>query len=108
MNTATAAIILNIYGVLLLVGGVMGYVKAKSSMSLIMGIVTGILVLAGVYLSHQNFKLGFGIVTATSLLLIGVFSMRFIKTKAFMPSGMLLAMSLIAAVISFYSLYRSQ
>jgi uncharacterized membrane protein (UPF0136 family) len=108
MSTATATIILNIYGVLLLVGGVMGYVKAKSSMSLIMGLLTGVLVLVGVYLSHQNAKLGFGITTATSLLLIGVFLMRFMKTKAFMPSGMLLLLSLVAAVIGLYTLYRSQ
>lgn len=87
-------IILFIYGILMLGGGVMGYVKAKSIMSLIMGIISGILVLVGVCLLGSNLKAGITLVTVVSALLTAVFLLRLLKTHTFMPAGMLLLLSL--------------
>ena len=92
-----AKIILSIYGILMLGGGVMGYVKAHSKPSLIMGIISGILIFIGVYLLGTNVKAGMTLVTAVSALLTGVFFLRLLKTHAFMPAGMLLLLS--AAVL---------
>ena len=86
-------IIFSIYGILMLGGGVMGYVKAKSTMSLIMGIISGILIFIGVYLMGSNARTGMMLVTAVSGMLTIVFLMRLLKTHAFMPSGMLLLLS---------------
>lgn len=88
-------IILSVYGVLLLSGAYFGW-KAGSQISLIMGIVSGIIVLTSVYLSQSHPALGYGVLTATSSLLAVVFLMRLLKTGKMMPSGMLLLMSVVA------------
>lgn len=94
-----AKVVLSIYGVLILGGGIMGYVKAHSKPSLIMGIISGILIFIGVYLLGSNAKMGMILVTAVSGMLTIVFLMRLLKTHAFMPAGMLLLLS--AAVLVF-------
>ena len=86
-------IIFLIYGILMLGGGVMGYVKAHSKPSLIMGIISGILIFIGVYLMGSNAKTGMMLVTAVSGMLTMVFLLRLLKTHAFMPSGMLRLLS---------------
>ena len=86
-------VVLLIYGILMLGGGVMGYVKAHSKPSLIMGIISGILIFIGVYLLGSNAKTGMMLVTTVSGMLTIVFFMRLLKTHAFMPSGMLLLLS---------------
>ena len=88
-----AKIVLSIYGLLMLGGGVMGYVKAHSKPSLIMGIISGILIFIGVYLLGSNMKAAMMLVTCVSGMLTIVFLMRLLKTHAFMPSGMLLLLS---------------
>ena len=93
-------LILSIYGILLLAGGFMGYKKAGSKISLIMGILSSILVFAGLYMAQTSAKNGYTMIAVTAAFLTGVFIKRLIKTKSFMPSGMLVIMSLIALVIS--------
>ena len=90
-----------IYGVLMLLGGVFGFVKADSKASLMMGITSGILIFAGVALWGQgHYAAGRAVLTFTSLLLSGVFGIRLFKTRKFMPSGMLLGLSLIASALA--------
>ncbi len=93
-------IFLGIYGVLLIGGGFMGYKKAGSKMSLIMGLISGALVFLGLYLTQTSPKNGYTLIAITSAFLTGVFIKRLIKTKAFMPSGMLIVLSLLALVVS--------
>lgn len=82
------------YGILTLVGGIMGYVKAKSQASLISGIVSGLLlILAGTaQLLGQSW--GLTLAAAISAVLAIVFIVRLVKTKKFMPAGMLILASL--------------
>jgi uncharacterized membrane protein (UPF0136 family) len=103
---SAAKILLTIYGVLMLVGGWIGYAKAGSKASLITGIVSGILILIGVYLSGPQETFGQQFLTVITALLTFVFVIRLIKTHSFMPSGMLLIMSLIAFFISLSQLIR--
>ena len=51
MNTAIIAT--TIYGVLLLIGGIIGYITARSKPSLISGVVSGLLLLATTFLEHS-------------------------------------------------------
>ncbi|OGX06134.1 MAG: hypothetical protein A2Z88_04400 [Omnitrophica WOR_2 bacterium GWA2_47_8] len=88
-------IIVTAYGLFLLSGAYFGW-KAGSRVSLIMGIVSGILIFAGLYvMTAVNMKSGFWMLSIVSGFLAGVFLMRLLKTHQFMPSGMLLAISLI-------------
>ena len=95
-----AKIILAVYGVLMLGGGFMGYAKAGSKMSLIMGTVSAIVIFTGLYLSKANTKMGYGLISAMSTLLVGTFIIRLVKTGSFMPSGMLVILSIIAVIVS--------
>ena len=95
-----AKIILVVYGVLMFGGGFMGYVKAGSKMSLIMGTVSAIVIIVGLYLSKANTQMGYGLISAMSALLVVTFIIRLVKTGSFMPSGMLVILSIIAVVVS--------
>jgi uncharacterized membrane protein (UPF0136 family) len=92
-------ITLGVYALLLAVGGVIGYVKAQSKPSLIAGIGSGILALACEKLTTVNPTAGLGLGALLALLMLVMFSMRFAKSRKFMPSGMLGAVSLVVVVI---------
>jgi len=94
MNLAVVAAVG--YGILAIAGGILGYIKAGSQTSLISGLVSGILlVVAG--LAHQQ-NAGWGLLLAViiTLILIGVFAVRYIKTRKFMPSGLMVLAGLLA------------
>ncbi|MBI5149169.1 MAG: TMEM14 family protein [Candidatus Omnitrophica bacterium] len=92
------AIVFVIYGILMLAGGIFGFVKAGSKASLVVGIVSAILIFAGVglLLLGQDHAAGRAVLAFTSFGLTAVFALRLFKTRKFMPSGMLLALSLVA------------
>ena len=100
-----AKIVLLAYGVLMIFGGAMGF-KAGSKVSLIMGLISGGIVLIALYLTNNNPGLGYGIIVGTTALLCIVFIMRLIKTQKMMPSGGLLLLSLIALAFSLMSLIK--
>jgi uncharacterized membrane protein (UPF0136 family) len=84
-----------IYIGLLLVGGIIGYLKAKSQVSLITSLVfAGALSLCAFDIV---FKEGMEYVFLSVLLV--VFIIRFVKTKKFMPSGMLMSITLATVVL---------
>lgn len=62
------------YGVLSLVGGIMGYVKAKSRASLIAGGLSGVILIGGALLAASNPVLGLSIVAVISAALVGRFA----------------------------------
>ena len=93
----TAYVVL-VYGVLVIVGGVMGYAKAKSKPSLIAGGLFGIIAIVGALLMMQHNASGFYISLTASFLLLLFFSRRFSATKKFMPSGLMMALSLITVL----------
>ncbi|WP_341732587.1 TMEM14 family protein [Microcoleus sp. EPA2] len=82
------------YGTLTLIGGIMGYVKAKSQASLISGLLSGsLLILAGIaQILGQSW--GLILAAAISAVLVVVFILRLAKTRKFMPAGMLILASL--------------
>ena len=90
-----------VYGVLMLLGGIFGFIKAGSKVSLIMGIISGILIFLGVvFLERGQYSAGRAVLAFTSFILSGIFALRLLKTRKFMPSGMLLALSLIASALA--------
>jgi len=87
--------VLWIYIVLLVVGGLIGFLKAKSKVSLIMSVTfAALLVLAARGIIFQPY-----VVDILLAALLVVFGIRLAKTKKFMPSGMMLILTLIALVL---------
>ena len=85
-------IIYYMYVVLLLVGGAMGF-RAGSKISLIMGSVSACLMIASLLVMKMSPSGGHIAIAVLSLMLVVVFVIRFIKTAAFMPAGLMLIAS---------------
>ena len=90
-------IILWIYIVLLVIGGLIGYLKAKSKVSLITSAIFA-LVLAFVAMDKPkpilSVEWSWGILSFLAL----VFFIRLLKTKKFMPAGMMLLITAVTIV----------
>ena len=88
-----------IYIVLLLVGGLIGFLKAKSKVSLITSAVFAALLILTTL--RNVFQPGFALTLAnlTLVVLLVVFAMRLAKTKKFMPSGFILAATVVVLAI---------
>jgi len=93
---------LGIYAVLLAVGGLIGYKKAGSRPSLIAGSISAVAALLALGLSVGNNRWGvpLGLLLATSLFVL--FGYRYaVKTRKFMPSGLLAIASLVVLAVMF-------
>jgi uncharacterized membrane protein (UPF0136 family) len=88
-----------IYGLVVLLGGVMGYLKAKSKASLFSGLGSGIALLVAWIVCRQAAMAGLGLATLIALVLFVVFILRFLKTRAFMPAGLMMVFSFAATVV---------
>ncbi len=82
-----------LYAVVLLVGGVYGYVKSKSSISLVVGIMSAILAAVAALLVPRSPLTGVGLGTILALALGVVFFLRFRTTKNPMPALPMIALS---------------
>jgi uncharacterized membrane protein (UPF0136 family) len=86
--------ILWIYIALLVAGGLMGFLKAGSKMSLIMSVAFAVPLTLSLLLKWPD---------AVSLGLLGFlgvfFGMRFAKGKKFMPNGLMLTLSVLTLIL---------
>jgi uncharacterized membrane protein (UPF0136 family) len=89
-----------IFGLLTIAGGIMGFVKAGSTASIIAGSISGILLLVGAFLLPSNVVPGLLLAGIISILLAGRFVPAVIKTGHFMPAGMMSVLSVIGIVMA--------
>lgn len=100
-----------LYGVLVLVGGIMGHVKSASTASLVMGSVFGLLLIITSFgmFRDQLFPTYMGLLL--TLLLTAFFIYRYLITFTFFPAGFMSVISLgvlIAVVILVRNHLRNQ
>ncbi|MEO7933672.1 MAG: TMEM14 family protein [Chthoniobacterales bacterium] len=98
-----ATIFYFIFATLTQVGGVIGFIKAKSRASLIAGLISGALLdLAGIMLvvRPERPQIGLGLGLVVTLLLLGRFAPAFFRTKKFMPAGMIFFLGLISLALT--------
>jgi uncharacterized membrane protein (UPF0136 family) len=98
MSPLVGQIALGVYAILLGVGGVIGFVKARSRPSLIAGLVSAVVALIGLALTTQG-NGGFLLGIALSAVMLVVFGVRFGRSRKFMPAGMLGLVSLAVLVL---------
>lgn len=89
-----------VFGLLTIAGGIMGYVKAGSTASIIAGSISGVLLLVAAFLLPGNVAAGLVLAAVVSLLLAGRFLPAFIKTGAFMPAGLMAILSVLGLVMA--------
>jgi uncharacterized membrane protein (UPF0136 family) len=89
-----------VFGLLTIIGGVIGYVKAGSTASIIAGSVAGILLLIAAWVLPTNVMLGLALAGIVSILLAGRFVPAFIKTHHVMPAGLMSVLSVIGIVVA--------
>ena len=94
--TNVVAWMLLVYGILLIIGGILGFVlpEKPSKISLIAGGISGVLAIVAFQLARGEpptggLILGFVVATANE----GFMMIRFAKTKKFMPAGLVALLS---------------
>ena len=89
MNFSPSTLALIGYGVVAIIGGFIGFVKSQSKASIISGTISGGgLLIAGAAAQNQEWGKIAGMAIAS--LLVIVFMVRLIKTKKFMPAGLMI------------------
>jgi len=97
MNPGVVAAIA--YGILALVGGAIGYKQAQSKASLISGIVSGLLLILGGVLRLLGQTWGLGLAAIVTVILVIIFTTRLMKTRKFMPAGLMTVLGVAALVV---------
>lgn len=82
-----------VFGILTIAGGLMGYVKAGSTASLIAGGISGVLLLVAAFLLPSHVVVALSLAIVVSLLLAGRFLPAFFRTGKMMPNGVMAALS---------------
>jgi uncharacterized membrane protein (UPF0136 family) len=93
------ATIVFVFGLLITLGGLMGYVKSSSQASLISGSFFGILLIGCAYFISKGKIAAQYIALASTFLLDGIFTYRFAKTLHFFPAGFLSLASLAVLIV---------
>ncbi len=94
------------YAVLMMLGGLMGF-RAGSSVSLYAGFGSGVALLAALGATYYAMGVGLWVGCGLAAILTLMFGQRLAKTGKLMPAGMLLAVSLVAAVLLGYSAWTT-
>ncbi len=93
------ATIVFVYGLLIALGGIIGYVKSGSHASIISGSVFGLALLICAYLISKKQLMAQYVTLGLTFLLDGIFTFRFAKTLHFFPSGFLSLVSLAVLIV---------
>ena len=90
MNFSPSIVALIVYGLVAIIGGIIGFTKSQSKASLISGSISGIGLLGSGIAAAQNQEWGKILGMAITSLLVIVFVVRLIKTQKFMPAGLMI------------------
>lgn len=89
-----------VFGLLTIVGGVMGYARAGSMASIIAGSISGILLLLAAFLLPGNAAAGLAIGLVVSIALAGKFVPALLNTGQVMPAGLMSVLSVIGVIVA--------
>lgn len=89
-----------VFAVLTILGGLVGYLKAGSVISIVAGSISGILLLIAAWLLPEHVQGGLILGFLVSLLLAAQFVPKFFRTGKFMPPGLMSLLSIIGLVVA--------
>ncbi|MBE9177240.1 hypothetical protein IQ268_01460 [Oculatella sp. LEGE 06141] len=87
------------YGILSIVGGIMGYAQAQSKISLISGSISGILLILGGALEWFGVTGGLILAAIVAAVLVVVFAVRLFKTRKLMPAGLMIVAGVVTLLV---------
>ena len=87
-----------VFGLLSIAGGILGYVKAGSTASIIAGSISGVLLLVAAFLLPTQVVAGLTIAIIVSFLLAGRFVPAVLKSGKIMPDGIMALLSIVGIV----------
>jgi uncharacterized membrane protein (UPF0136 family) len=87
------------YGVLAIIGGIIGYIQANSQVSLFSGGISGLLLILTAYLQLQGQILGLFLAVLITAILVVFFAFRLAKTRKFMPAGLMTILGMLALAL---------
>ena len=87
------------YAVFVAIGGIIGFLKSKSKVSLFSGLGSAALLVVAYIVGRGNSIGGLAIALGCAIALCAVFLMRLKKTGKFMPAGLMSIASAIATVV---------
>ena len=96
----SAKIYFLVYGALTIVGGLVGYLKAGSTISLISGGIAGALLIVAAFLLPSQFLAGIVLALVVSLALAGRFVPNFFASGKVMPAGVMSLLSVVGIVVA--------
>ncbi len=99
-----ARIVLVVYALLMLGGGIAGWRAARSKPSLVSGLGSAAILLAALAWSRSDPRAGFATAALVAGALAVVFLVRLAKTRKAMPAGGLLVLSIAAAAFFLYAM----
>ncbi|HLX69838.1 MAG TPA: TMEM14 family protein [Verrucomicrobiae bacterium] len=94
-----ASTILWVYIILLLVGGLFGFYKGKSKISLMTSVVFAVLLILTTLRGIFDPAFANLLANVVLLVLLVVFTLRLAKTKKFMPGGLMLALTILVLAL---------
>lgn len=102
------SLISNVLAVLLIVGGIYGFITAQSVISLATGLISGILLFVANQIANKKPKDGYIFICAISLVLAIFFAIKFAANHALMPHGLMLVLSTTTLVITGLNLFKKK
>ena len=100
---------LGIYAVLLSMGGVMGFVKARSRPSLIAGLVSAASAVVALVLSTMQYQFGVPLGATLAIVLFLFFGYRYAKkNRLFMPNGFMAVVSFMVLAVMVVAMLRTE
>ncbi|MGB3137393.1 MAG: TMEM14 family protein [Nodosilinea sp.] len=99
----TGALYAIAYAALSAIGGLIGYVQARSQVSLISGLFSAALLLAGAWLWQAGSPGGAGLALGVTAALVIVFARRWLQTRKAMPAVLMI----VAGVLTFIGMVAS-
>ncbi|WP_017315786.1 TMEM14 family protein [Mastigocladopsis repens] len=84
------------YGILAIVGGIIGYRKANSKVSLVSGSLSGLLLIIAAFVQLQGQTWGLILAAVVTAILVVFFALRVTKTRKFMPAGLMAILGVVA------------
>lgn len=92
------AYLVTLYAILIIVGGVMGFIKAASIASLAMGVLFGVLLLGTSFAMYKGNRVGFWTAVFLTAVLLAFFLYRYLLSGAMIPAGVMTLVSLLVLV----------